>query len=71
MTLTIKTAAEVSAEAAAAAAAQASAVARQYLADTDWMVIRAAETGVPVPDEVTAARAAARASVSASRDTAP
>lgn len=31
-----------------------------YLAETDWMVTRFAETGVPIPDEVKAARQAAR-----------
>ena len=31
-----------------------------YLASTDWMVTRFAETGVPIPDEVKTARQAAR-----------
>jgi len=31
-----------------------------YLASTDWMVIRAQETGVPVPAEILAERQAAR-----------
>lgn len=34
--------------------------ARLYLSRTDWMVVRHAETGVPVPPEVLAARAKAR-----------
>jgi hypothetical protein len=34
--------------------------ARGFLARTDWMVIRAAETGRPVPEDVRKARAAAR-----------
>lgn len=34
--------------------------ARRYLAETDWMVVRAAETGKPVPAEVQAQRTAAR-----------
>jgi 2,4-dienoyl-CoA reductase-like NADH-dependent reductase (Old Yellow Enzyme family) len=60
----IKTADDLAAEAAARDRARAVAEARAYLADTDWMVIRAAETGTPVPDDVTAARAAARATIS-------
>lgn len=31
-----------------------------YLAETDWMVTRFAETGVVIPDDVKAARQAAR-----------
>ncbi len=34
--------------------------ARQYLTSTDWYVMRAQETGEPIPEEVTAQRAAAR-----------
>lgn len=34
--------------------------ARQYLRDTDWYVIREADTGEPVPDEVRERRQAAR-----------
>ncbi|TNF60715.1 MAG: hypothetical protein EP307_08110 [Rhodobacteraceae bacterium] len=34
--------------------------ARGLLARTDWMVIRAAETGRPVPEDMRKARAAAR-----------
>jgi hypothetical protein len=60
MRLTIKTAADLAAEAETAARARAMAEARAYLAETDWMVIRAAETGKPVPEAVTEARAAAR-----------
>lgn len=37
--------------------------ARAYLAETDWYVIRLQETGQPVPDDVLASRAAARAKV--------
>jgi len=37
--------------------------AKKYLAQTDWYVIRSIETGVPVPEDITAARAAARANV--------
>jgi hypothetical protein len=60
MKLTIKTAEQIEAERAAAARAQVEAEARAYLAETDWMVIRAAETGKPVPEDVAEARAAAR-----------
>lgn len=35
-----------------------------YLASTDWMVIRAAEAGKPVPDDILQARAEARAVLS-------
>ena len=35
--------------------------AQAYLDSTDWYVVRMAETGVPVPADVTAKRAAARA----------
>ena len=38
-------------------------VSRDYLAGTDWLVVREAETAVPVPSDVTAARASARAAV--------
>jgi len=34
--------------------------ARSYLAETDWLAIRAAETGKPVPLAVAQARAEAR-----------
>lgn len=42
---------------------QANAVARQYLQDTDWYVIRLQETGAPVPAEVLEARQAAREAI--------
>jgi hypothetical protein len=61
MKLMIKTSADLAAEAAAAEQARAVAEARAYLADTDWMVIRAAESGKPVPADVADRRAAARA----------
>jgi len=38
--------------------------ARVYLAETDWMVIREAETGKPVPDDVRQRREAARRTLS-------
>lgn len=34
--------------------------ARAYLIETDWYVVRFAETGVAIPEEVLAKRAAAR-----------
>lgn len=42
---------------------QANSEARAYLAETDWYVIRQQETGEPVPAEILAERAAARARV--------
>jgi hypothetical protein len=50
-------------QARSAAAARAEAVA--YLAATDWMVVRQAETGQAVPKDVLAARAEARKAASA------
>ena len=44
--------------------AQLRAEAQAYLDGTDWMVTRQAETGKPVPDDVTAKRAAARQTLS-------
>lgn len=38
--------------------------ARRYLTETDWYVIRAADTGTPIPEPVRVARAAARALLS-------
>ena len=60
MTLTIRTSADLQAEAEARERARAAEAARRYLAETDWMVIRAAETGKPVPEDVATARAEAR-----------
>lgn len=34
--------------------------AQAYLNSTDWYVVRFAETGTPIPDEVSTGRAAAR-----------
>jgi hypothetical protein len=39
---------------------QINAEARRYLAETDWMIVRALETGVQVPDEVLDQRKFAR-----------
>ncbi|MCJ8139347.1 hypothetical protein [Falsirhodobacter halotolerans] len=55
-----RTASEITAESNAQSRAKATA----YLADTDWMVIRAAEGGKPVPDDIIARRASARAALS-------
>ena len=60
MPLTIKTAEDLAAERAATERARAADEARRYLAETDWMVARAAETGKPVPEDVAKERAAAR-----------
>ena len=38
-----------------------------FLASTDWYVARYAETGEPIPDDVRAARAAARVRIDESR----
>lgn len=42
---------------------QTNAAARQYLASTDWYVIRMQENGTPIPQDILDAREAARASV--------
>ena len=51
-----------------AAAEAAIADAQAYLDATDWLVVRMAETGQPMPDDVPPARAEARAVISAMRD---
>jgi transglutaminase-like putative cysteine protease len=56
-------AAEIAAQEAAAASEARNLDALQYLASTDWYVARMAETGTPIPDDILAARAAARNSV--------
>jgi|TARA_R110000744_G_scaffold362189_1_gene470194 hypothetical protein len=38
-------------------------IAEKHLAETDWYIVRFQETGVAVPNSVTASRAAARASI--------
>lgn len=38
-------------------------LARKYLADTDWYVVRQIETGVAVPEEISQLRSEARAKV--------
>jgi hypothetical protein len=69
--LTIKTAADLAAEARQAQLDAAAASARAYLADTDWLVVRAAETGKPVPADVAQVRATARETINAARVSSP
>ena len=64
MRLTIKTASQLAADAEAAEQVRAANAARRFLAETDWMVIRAAETGKPIPQDVVEARALARKTAS-------
>lgn len=42
--------------------------ARRYLASTDWMAARLAETGKPIPADVAAKRAEARETINRARD---
>ena len=51
------------AEIAANAQAETNATSQAYLDSTDWYITRHAETAVAVPDEITTARAAARAAI--------
>jgi hypothetical protein len=51
------------AEIAANAQAQINATSEAYLALTDWYVTRNSETGAAIPDNITAARAEARAAI--------
>lgn len=60
MKLIIKTAADLDAERAAQAREVARVEALAYLARTDWLVVRQAETGAPVPEAIMQARAEAR-----------
>ena len=53
---------------AAQAAQEALSEASSYLATTDWYVVRFAETGVNVPDDVAAQRAQSRVTVEQYRD---
>ena len=50
-------------EIAANAQAEINATSAAYLASTDWYVTRNTETGVAIPDNITAARAEARAAI--------
>ena len=51
------------AEIAANAQASINSESLEYLKSTDWYITRQAETAVAVPDEITTARAAARAAI--------
>lgn len=59
----IITAADKRAEAARVALETRQTEARAYLAETDWYVTRLAETGAAIPEEISAERHAARASL--------
>jgi hypothetical protein len=50
-------------EIAANTQAETNATSQAYLDSTDWYITRHAETGVAVPDEITTARASARAAI--------
>lgn len=63
MKLSGKTLRDIFAEEAAKEAARVNEEARAYLAATDWYIVREAETGRHVPQEVLDKRAAARATV--------
>ena len=60
MKLTIKTAGDLQAEAQEVARQAERSEALAYLADTDWMVVRYAETGKDIPADVLKKRQAAR-----------
>lgn len=62
-----KGAAAVAAEAAAQQLATQMAEAQRYLDDTDWYVTRMAETGQPLPPNVSKRRAAARVRVTSEK----
>lgn len=38
-------------------------IARDYLRKTDWYIVRFAETGEPIPEEITTKRAESRSSI--------
>lgn len=65
MKLTIKTPADLQAERDAHAREVARREAQDYLARTDWMVVRRAETGEKIADDVIQKRHEARALLSA------
>ena len=56
----IKTAEQIAQEAEANAQEAINQEARQYLAETDWMVLREADGGEPMPAEIKQLRAEAR-----------
>ena len=59
----VKTAQDKEREASEQLQAQINSEALAYLASTDWYVIRSKETGATIPDEILAAREAARARI--------
>ena len=65
MNLIVKTPADLEAERAQSSRDADRARASACLAETDWMVVRQAETGKPVPPHILHARAEARAILSA------
>lgn len=67
MSLIIKTAEDLKAEAEARDAERRKQEAQNYLNSTDWMVIREAEKGIPVPTEITEKREIARQTISEAR----
>ena len=64
MKLTIKTAEDLENERLSRERERVRATAQEYLTQTDWFVVRASETGKPVPSDVLARRADARAVLS-------
>ncbi|MBB4207102.1 hypothetical protein [Roseinatronobacter bogoriensis] len=68
MKLRIKTPEDITAEAQAEARAAQRAEARTYLSETDWLVVRQAETGTPIPGVIRQNRAEARILLNASND---
>lgn len=62
-----RTAAEAAAQVEANRRVAEAAEARRYLDDTDWYVTRMAETGQPLPPDVSKRRAAARVRVTSEK----
>jgi hypothetical protein len=60
MKLTIKTREDIVAEALAQQSLHQRSEAQSYLLRTDWLVVRRAETSLPIPEDILLARAAAR-----------
>lgn len=60
MRLRIKTPEDIAAEAQAHARDARRAEAQAYLSETDWLVVRQAETGIAVPEDIRKSRVAAR-----------
>lgn len=65
MKLLIKTPSDLRVEREARERDEARREAQDFLARTDWMVVRRAETGEPIPDDVVQRRQTARAFLSA------